>query len=150
MVRSPSFHAIIRTLHLARADGCIHSDRQAQYSVTKQYDDLIGHYQAGSLGALGGVSGNFDLTSYVVQKSLDGLFYEVGQEEQKIRKSRSSGYSPTAAGSSAVCPDPNLRASALVSDGLTRIAREREVSAGGQASRFSPRRASKRQRGCSG
>jgi len=29
----------------------------SQYSVTEQYDDLIGHYQAGSLGALGAMLG---------------------------------------------------------------------------------------------
>jgi hypothetical protein len=29
---------------------------------------------------------NTDLTAYVTQKALDGLFYHIGLEEQKIRK----------------------------------------------------------------
>ena len=29
---------------------------------------------------------NTDLTDYVTQKALDGLFYHIGLEEQKIRK----------------------------------------------------------------
>jgi hypothetical protein len=29
---------------------------------------------------------NTDLTAYVTQKALDGLFYHIGLEEQKIRE----------------------------------------------------------------
>jgi hypothetical protein len=31
------------------------------------------------------LAGSFDLDKYVVDKTLDGLFYVLGQEEQKIR-----------------------------------------------------------------
>jgi hypothetical protein len=69
----------------------------AQNSVTKQYNDLIGHYQSGPLamgGLLGGASKDFDINSYVVGKSLDGLFYVVGQEEQKIRTNPAAQVTP--------------------------------------------------------
>ena len=33
------------------------------------------------------LTGQFDLDKYVVEKSLDGLFYMLGEEEKKIRKS---------------------------------------------------------------
>ncbi len=69
----------------------------AQYAVTKQYEDLVGRYQSGPL-ALGEMSGivtqNFDIDSYVVQKSLDGLFYIVGQQEQKIRTNPAAQVTP--------------------------------------------------------
>ena len=60
----------------------------AQHAVTKHYDDMMGRYQSGPLamgGMLGGVSQSFDITGYVVKKTLDGLFFVVGQEEEKIR-----------------------------------------------------------------
>ncbi|HXZ87917.1 MAG TPA: DUF4197 domain-containing protein [Candidatus Binataceae bacterium] len=69
----------------------------AEYSVTKQYDDLVAHYQSGSMGLgglLGGVGQSFDLNNYVVQKSLDGLFYVVGQEEVKIRTNPAAQVTP--------------------------------------------------------
>jgi hypothetical protein len=69
----------------------------AENSVTKQYNDLIGHYQSGPLamgGLLGGASHSFDINSYVVGKSLDGLFYIVGQEEQKIRTNPAAQVTP--------------------------------------------------------
>ncbi len=69
----------------------------AEYSVTKQYDDLVSHYQAGAMGMgglLGGVTQGFDLNSYVVQKSLDGLFYVVGREEEKIRTNPAARVTP--------------------------------------------------------
>ncbi len=69
----------------------------AQYAVTKQYDDLMGKYTSGPLamgGMLGGVSQRFDITSYVVQKSLDGLFFVVGQEEEKIRTNPAAQITP--------------------------------------------------------
>jgi hypothetical protein len=74
-----------------------------QNSVTKQYNDLMGHSQSGPLamgGALGGMLGGggasqgFDINSYVVSKSLEGLFYMVGQEEQKIRTNPAAQVTP--------------------------------------------------------
>jgi len=72
----------------------------AQNSVTKQYDDLIDHYQTGAMGNLGSMLGghgaapSLDINSYVVSKSLDGLFYMVGQEEQKIRTNPAAQVTP--------------------------------------------------------
>ncbi len=69
----------------------------AQYSVTKQYDDLMGKYQSGPLamgGMFGGATQKLDITSYVVQKSLDGLFFVVGQEEEKIRTNPAAQITP--------------------------------------------------------
>lgn len=69
----------------------------AEYSVTKQYDDLVAHYQGSSMGLgglLGGVTQGFDLNNYVVQKSLDGLFYVVGQQEVKIRTNPAAQVTP--------------------------------------------------------
>ena len=51
-------------------------------SVTKQYKELAG--QAQNIPFM--KSPNLDITSYVVSKALDGLFYMLGQEEKKIRK----------------------------------------------------------------
>lgn len=73
----------------------------AKYSVTQQYESMVGKYQSGSAlggllggGALGGLSGKFDLDSYVVRKSLDGLFYMAGQEEAKIRTNPAAQVTP--------------------------------------------------------
>jgi hypothetical protein len=69
----------------------------AEYSVTKHYDDLLSHYQAGPMsmgGLLGGATQGFDLNTYVTQKSLDGLFYVVGQEEEKIRTNPAAQVTP--------------------------------------------------------
>lgn len=52
-----------------------------EYNVTRQYKELVGRYQAIPFVK----SETFDIDSYVVRKSLDGLFYTVGQEERKIR-----------------------------------------------------------------
>ena len=71
-----------------------------QNSVTKQYNDLMGKYSTGAMGNLGsmlgghGASPNLDINSYVVSKSLDGLFYMVGQEEQKIRTNPAAQVTP--------------------------------------------------------
>jgi hypothetical protein len=68
----------------------------AQYSVTKQFDALMGKYQSSSpLGSLmGGMGEKFDIDHYVVEKSLDGLFYMVGQEERKIRTNPAAQVTP--------------------------------------------------------
>lgn len=48
--------------------------------VVKQYNAVMQNPMAGSLGQ------NFNLDNYVVGKTLDGLFYMLGEEEKKIRK----------------------------------------------------------------
>jgi hypothetical protein len=71
-----------------------------QNSVTKQYDDLMGKYQTGAMGSFGsmlgghGASPSLDINSYVVSKSLNGLFYVVGQEEEKIRTNPAAQVTP--------------------------------------------------------
>jgi hypothetical protein len=49
--------------------------------VVQQYDQVINSAPGGSA-----LTGQFDLTRYVVGKTLDGLFYTLGEEEKKIRK----------------------------------------------------------------
>ena len=49
--------------------------------VVKKYDSFMQ-----SVPEVSALAGNFDLDKYVVGKTLDGLFYMLGQEEQKIRK----------------------------------------------------------------
>jgi hypothetical protein len=49
--------------------------------VVKQYDQLIASAPGGSA-----LAGQFDLDKYVVGKTLDGLFYMLGQQEKQIRK----------------------------------------------------------------
>jgi len=50
--------------------------------VTKAYKDMVGRYT--TLMPFAKME-TLDLDTYVTKKSLDGLFYEVGQEETKIR-----------------------------------------------------------------
>jgi len=52
-----------------------------QVGVTTQYKQLVGQYT--TLPFVKGPA--FDVDDYVVGKSLDGLFYTLAQEEQKIR-----------------------------------------------------------------
>ena len=58
--------------------------------VVKQYKQL-----AGGLGglALGGSRG-FDITDYVVGKTLDGLFHMLGEEEKQIRTNPAARITP--------------------------------------------------------
>jgi hypothetical protein len=49
--------------------------------VVRQYDQLLQNPIASSLAA----DKKFDLDNYVVGKTMDGLFYMLGQEEKKIR-----------------------------------------------------------------
>lgn len=49
--------------------------------VVKSYNRVLESAPGGSA-----IAGSFDLDKYVVGKTLDGLFYMLGQEEQKIRK----------------------------------------------------------------
>jgi len=50
--------------------------------VVKQYNQLMQNPAASRLAE----SQNFNLDKYVVGKTLDGLFYVMGEEERKIRK----------------------------------------------------------------
>ena len=54
----------------------------ADNGVTKQYNSLVGQYKSLPFAK----SQNLDITDYVVGKALDGLFFEVGEEEKKIRQ----------------------------------------------------------------
>ena len=56
-------------------------DQLAKLGVIKQYNSVIQSTPGGSAMAV-----KFDLDKYVVGKTLDGLFYTLGQEEKKIRK----------------------------------------------------------------
>jgi hypothetical protein len=53
----------------------------ADAGVTRQYNDLIGRYRSVPFAK----SISFDIDQYVTEKTTDGLFFVVGQEEQKIR-----------------------------------------------------------------
>ena len=57
------------------------SQKVGEVGATKAYKDMMGRYQ--SVPLMGGQS--LDLDDYVTKKSLDGLFFMVGQEEKKIR-----------------------------------------------------------------
>jgi hypothetical protein len=50
--------------------------------VVQQYERVLKNPMVGQAAA----GRNFSLDDYIVGKSLDGLFYVMGQEEQKIRK----------------------------------------------------------------
>ena len=49
--------------------------------VVQIYDQVIEKAPGGSM-----LAGEFDLDKYVVGKTLDGLFYQLGAEEKQIRK----------------------------------------------------------------
>ena len=49
--------------------------------VTRQYNELIGRYKSVPFAQ----SIAFDINNYVTEKTTDGLFFVVGQEEKKIR-----------------------------------------------------------------
>ncbi len=89
------------TPDLTAAFAPVVKQEMAKYSVTRQYDDLIGHYQTGAMGSLGSMLGgnnrekpSLDIDSYVVSKALAGLFYEVGQQEVKIRTNPAAQVTP--------------------------------------------------------
>ena len=52
-----------------------------RFGVVQQYNQLINSAPGG-----GALAGQFDINNYVVGKTLDGLFYMLGQEEKQIRK----------------------------------------------------------------
>ncbi len=58
----------------------VHASMQ-KVGVVQQYDHLINTAPGGSA-----LAKEFDLDNYVVGKTLDGLFYMLGQQETKIRK----------------------------------------------------------------
>ncbi|HEV2400924.1 MAG TPA: DUF4197 domain-containing protein [Candidatus Sulfotelmatobacter sp.] len=58
----------------------VHQSMQ-RVGVVEQYDRFIQSSSAGSF-----MEKEFDLDKYVVGKTLDGLFYMLGEEEKKIRK----------------------------------------------------------------
>ena len=53
---------------------------------------MRGKYQSGSV--LGSATQKFDIDHYVVEKSLVGLFYMVGQEGRKIRTNPAAQVTP--------------------------------------------------------
>lgn len=57
-------------------------DSMSNLGVVKQYNQVISSAPGGS-----SLAGKLDLDKYVVGKALDGLFFMLGKEEQKIRKS---------------------------------------------------------------
>ena len=59
----------------------VRSQKGGEVGATKAYKDMMGRYEKVPL--MGGQS--LDLDDYVTRKSLDGLFFMVGQEEKKIR-----------------------------------------------------------------
>jgi hypothetical protein len=59
--------------------------------VVKQYKQLT---TGGTQSLPFGRSQSFDITDYVVGKTLDGLFYMLGQEEMKIRTSPAAQITP--------------------------------------------------------
>ena len=56
--------------------------RPAKNGVTRQYNALVEQYKAIPFAN----NQDLDISSYVVTKALGGLFYELGEEERKIRK----------------------------------------------------------------
>jgi hypothetical protein len=56
-------------------------DSMEKVGVIQQYDRVMQQSPGGGMFAA-----QFDLDKYVVGKTLDGLFYELGEEEKKIRK----------------------------------------------------------------
>ena len=65
-------------------------EAMADTGVVTQYNQLMGSVSALPFGR----SASFDITGYVVGKTLDGLFYMVGQEEKKIRTNPAAQVTP--------------------------------------------------------
>lgn len=61
-----------------------------EVGVARQYEQLLGRARAIPFLKADSV----DINGYVVAKSLDGLFYVLGQEEQKIRKNPAARVTP--------------------------------------------------------
>lgn len=58
------------------------ADATGRVGVTRKYKALAG----GPLGALGGMGGALDLDGYVTDKTLDGLFATIAEQEKEIRR----------------------------------------------------------------
>jgi len=54
----------------------------AKNGVTQQYNGLVSQYKSLPFAR----DQDLDISHYVVSKALDGLFFELGQEEKKIRQ----------------------------------------------------------------
>ena len=67
--------------NLYKAFKPIVSQKVGEVGTTRAYKDMMGRYE--NVPFVGGQS--LDLDDYVTNKSLDGLFYVVGEEEKKIR-----------------------------------------------------------------
>jgi len=67
--------------NLYKAFKPIVSQKVGEVGATRAYKDMMGRYENAPF--VGGQS--LDLDDYVTNKSLDGLFYMVGEEEKKIR-----------------------------------------------------------------
>jgi hypothetical protein len=84
---------------LATAFKPIVEETMGQTGVTQHYDAVMKQMQgSGLMQGLGGFGlGNkesFNLTDYVVGKSLDGLFFMLGKEEEKIRTNPAAQVTP--------------------------------------------------------
>jgi hypothetical protein len=62
----------------------------ADTGVVRQYKQLAGGIPSLPFGR----NQSFDITDYVVGKTLDGLFYMLGQEENKIRTNPAAQITP--------------------------------------------------------
>lgn len=69
------------TTALTQAFSPVISNSLNKVDATKYWSDVFTAYNRFSTKPV-----NTDLTAYVTQKAIDGIFYEVGLEEQKIRK----------------------------------------------------------------
>ena len=70
------------TPQLTAAFGPVVEKTMAKNGVTRQYNALTEQYKSIPFAK----NQDLDISHYVVSKALDGLFYELGQEERKIRK----------------------------------------------------------------
>jgi hypothetical protein len=70
------------TPQLTAAFGPVVEQSMAKNGVVRQYNTLTAQYKS----ILFAKNQDLDISHYVVSKALDGLFYELGQEERKIRK----------------------------------------------------------------
>jgi hypothetical protein len=57
------------------------SQKVGEVGVVRTYKDMMGRYESVPLVS----KQSLDIDDYVTNKSLDGLFYMVGEEEKKIR-----------------------------------------------------------------
>lgn len=70
------------SLPLAKAMRPVVSDSLSQVGAIQAYDDVMGEYQALPFAP----DINADLTSYVVEKGMDGIFFYLAKEEAAIRQ----------------------------------------------------------------